>query len=60
MVKPFTHVVVDGSNLATKGRTEPSLKQLNEAVLSFMNEFPDTKITVVVDATFGHRVDRRE
>jgi hypothetical protein len=25
-----------------------------------MNEFPDTKITVVVDATFGHRVDRRE
>ena len=60
MVKPFTHVVVDGSNLATEGRTEPSLKQLNEAVLSFMNEFPDTKITVVVDATFGHRVDRRE
>lgn len=60
MVKPFTHVVVDGSNLATEGRTEPSLKQLNEAVLSFMNEFPDTKITVVVDATFGHRVDRKE
>ena len=60
MVKPFTHVVVDGSNLATEGRTEPSLKQLNEAVLSFMNEFPGTKITVVVDATFGHRVDRRE
>ena len=46
--------------MATEGRTEPSLKQLNEAVLSFMNEFPDTKITVVVDATFGHRVDRRE
>ena len=60
MVKPFTHVVVDGSNLATEGRTEPSLKQLNEAVLSFMNEFPGTKITVVVDATFGHRVDRKE
>ena len=60
VVKPFTHVVVDGSNLATEGRPEPSLKQLNEAVLSFMNEFPDTKITVVVDATFGHRVDRRE
>ena len=60
VVKPFTHVVVDGSNLATEGRTEPSLKQLNEAVLSFMNEFPDTKITVVVDATFGHRVDRKE
>ena len=60
MVKPFTHVVVDGSNLATEGRTEPSLKQLNEAVLSFMNEFPGTKITVVVDATFGHRVDKKE
>ena len=44
------HVVVDGSNLATEGRTAPSLKQLNEAVLSYMNEFPDTKVTVVVDA----------
>jgi len=60
VVKPFTHVVVDGSNLATEGRSEPSLKQLNEAVLSFMKEFPGTKITVVVDATFGHRVDRKE
>jgi len=46
--------------MATEGRTEPSLKQLNEAVLSFIKEFPGTKITVVVDATFGHRVDRRE
>ncbi len=54
------HVVVDGSNLATEGRTSPSLKQLNEAVLSFMNEYPDTKVTVVVDATFGHRIDKRE
>jgi len=53
-------VVVDGSNVATEGRTAPSLKQLNEAVLSFMNEFPNTKITVVVDATFGHRIDKRE
>ena len=60
MIKPFSHVVVDGSNLATEGRTEPSLKQLNEAVLVFMKEFPGTKVTVVVDATFGHRVDRRE
>ncbi|HBZ62184.1 MAG TPA: hypothetical protein DEO42_05195, partial [Acidimicrobium sp.] len=60
MIKPFSHVVVDGSNLATEGRTEPSLKQLNEAVLAFMKEFPGTKVTVVVDATFGHRVDRRE
>ena len=54
------HVVVDGSNVATEGRTSPSLKQLNEAVLSFMKEFPSTKITVVVDATFGHRIDKRE
>jgi hypothetical protein len=52
--------VVDGSNLATEGRTSPSLKQLHEAVLSFMNEYPDTKVTVVVDATFGHRIDKRE
>lgn len=54
------HVVVDGSNLATEGRISPSLKQLHEAVLSFMNEYPDTKVTVVVDATFGHRIDKRE
>jgi hypothetical protein len=46
--------------LATEGRTSPSLKQLHEAVLSFMNEFPDTKVTVVVDATFGHRIAKRE
>ncbi|MBU6241974.1 MAG: hypothetical protein KJS66_09325 [Acidobacteria bacterium] len=54
------HVVVDGSNIATEGRSAPSLKQLNEAVLAFMNEFPDTKITVVVDASFGHRIDKKE
>jgi hypothetical protein len=46
--------------LATEGRTSPSLKQLHEAVVSFMNEYPDTKVTVVVDATFGHRIDKRE
>lgn len=52
--------MVDGSNLATEGRTTPSLKQLNEAVLAFMTEFPDTKVTVVVDASFGHRIDKKE
>ena len=52
--------MVDGSNLATEGRTIPSLKQLNEAVLAFMTEFPDTKVTVVVDASFGHRIDKKE
>ena len=53
-------VVVDGSNIATEGRTIPSLKQLNEAVLAFMEENPDDKISVVVDATFGHRIDPKE
>lgn len=38
----------------------PSLKQLNEAVLAYMAEYPDALITVVVDATFGHRIDARE
>ncbi|MEO8263916.1 MAG: S1 RNA-binding domain-containing protein [Ilumatobacteraceae bacterium] len=54
------HVVVDGSNLATEGRPLPSLKQLNEAVLAYMAEHPDALITVVVDATFGHRIDAKE
>ena len=54
------HVVVDGSNLATEGRTAPSLKQLNEAVLAYMEEDPTALITVVVDATFGHRIDPKE
>ncbi len=54
------HVVVDGSNLATEGRAAPSLKQLNEAVLAYMAENPDALITVVVDATFGHRIDQKE
>jgi Zc3h12a-like Ribonuclease NYN domain/S1 RNA binding domain len=54
------HVVVDGSNLATEGRSMPSLKQLNEAVLAYMEEHPDDVVTVVVDATFGHRIDPRE
>lgn len=54
------HVVVDGSNIATEGRSLPSLTQLNEAVMSFMAEHPDTAITVVVDATFGHRIDKKE
>ena len=55
-----THVVVDGSNIATEGRSLPSLAQLNEAVMAFMEEYPNTSITVVVDATFGHRIDKKE
>lgn len=54
------HVVVDGSNIATEGRSLPSLEQLHEAVMSFMDEHPDTTITVVVDATFGHRIEKKE
>jgi len=54
------HVVVDGSNIATEGRSAPSLAQLNEAVTGFMSEHPDTAVTVVVDATFGHRIDKKE
>jgi hypothetical protein len=54
------HVVVDGSNIATESRSLPSLKQLNEAVLEFMAEHPDADITVVVDASFGHRIDESE
>jgi hypothetical protein len=54
------HVVVDGSNLATEGRSMPSLRQLSEAVEAYMAEHPTDVITVVVDATFGHRIDASE
>ena len=53
-------VVVDGSNIATEGRSMPSLTQLNDAVMAFTEEFPDAIVTVVVDATFGHRIDKKE
>ena len=54
------HVVVDGSNIATEGRSLPSLAQLDEAVREFVAENPDDIVTVVVDASFGHRVDPSE
>ena len=54
------HVVVDGSNLATEGRSMPSLAQLNDAVMAFITDHPTALITVVVDATFGHRIDQSE
>jgi hypothetical protein len=53
-------VVVDGSNIATEGRTLPSLSQLDEAVRAFLAEVPESEVTVVVDATFGHRIDDSE
>jgi hypothetical protein len=54
------YVVVDGSNIATEGRSLPSLAQLDEAVRAFQHEQPDAKLIVVVDATFGHRIDASE
>jgi hypothetical protein len=52
--------VVDGSNLATEGRTLPSLTQLDEAVRAYAEEDPGAKITVVVDASFEHRIEEGE
>ena len=54
------HFVIDGSNLATEGRTEPSLAQLHQAVDAFRGEHPGTTVTVVVDASFEHRIDPSE
>ena len=34
--------------------------QLNDAVMAFREEYPDAVVTVVVDATFGHRIDKKE
>ena len=53
---PRQRVVVDGSNLATEGRTVPSLHQLDDVVKSFVDENPKAEVIVVVDATFEHRV----
>ncbi len=49
-------VVIDGSNLATEGRSDPSLSQLDDAITAFRDENPRAEIVVVVDASFGHRV----
>ena len=52
------HYVVDGSNIATKvGR---AARTPQEAVTTFMADHPDAMITVVVDVTFGHRIDASE
>ena len=45
------HFVIDGSNLATEGRTEPSLAQLKEAVAAFHAEHPGA----VGDASWSTR-----
>ena len=60
MPSPDRHVIVDGSNIATEGRSLPSLDQLDEAVRAFQSDHPDASITVVVDATFAHRIAKKE
>jgi hypothetical protein len=45
-------VVVDGSNVATEGRTLPSLSQLDEAVQAFIEEHPGADVLVIVDSSF--------
>jgi len=57
---PSTHLVVDGSNIATEGRSLPSLGQLLDAVDAISKEHPKATVTVIVDATFGHRIDPSE
>ncbi|MGA3216962.1 MAG: S1 RNA-binding domain-containing protein [Acidimicrobiales bacterium] len=57
---PIEHIIVDGSNIATEGRSLPSLKQLEEAVAELRRDHPDAEITVIVDATFAHRIDPSE
>src|SRR5271165_335718 len=54
------HIVVDGSNIATEGRSAPSLDQLEAAVAELRREHPDAEVTVIVDATFAHRIDATE
>ncbi|MEO0495141.1 MAG: hypothetical protein AAF081_17175, partial [Actinomycetota bacterium] len=57
---PSGHAVVDGSNIATEGRSEPSLQQLDEAVTQFIAEHDFERVTVIVDASFEHRVAKSE
>ncbi|MEM9200864.1 MAG: hypothetical protein AAGC53_04365 [Actinomycetota bacterium] len=57
---PSGHAVVDGSNIATEGRSEPSLEQLVEAVKAFDEEYDFEIVTVIVDASFEHRVAKAE
>ncbi len=60
MADASRHLVIDGSNIATEGRSLPSLAQLDEAVRALVEERPYETWTVVVDATFGHRIESSE
>ncbi len=55
-----TTLVVDGSNIATEGRSLPSLAQLDDAVRAYLADRTFETVVVVVDATFGHRIDSSE
>src|SRR5487761_2363964 len=55
-----SRIVVDGSNIATEGRSVPSLDQLESALTELRKEYPKAEVTVVVDATFAHRIDPSE
>jgi hypothetical protein len=55
-----SRIVVDGSNIATEGRSIPSLAQLESALAELRKEHPKAEVTVVVDATFAHRIDPSE
>jgi len=55
-----SHVVVDGSNIATEGRKLPSLAQLTEAVEQFLADRPHDLVTVICDASFPNRIDESE
>ncbi len=60
MTTATQHIVVDGSNIATEGRESPSLAQLEAALEELGRDLPEAEFTVVVDATFAHRIDASE
>jgi predicted RNA-binding protein with RPS1 domain len=53
-------LIVDGSNIATEGRSLPSLAQLDQAVTDFLSKHSFEHVVVIVDATFAHRIDSSE
>ena len=46
--------------MATEGRSDPSLAQLDEVLRAFRAENPRAELIVVADATFAHRVAASE
>ena len=54
------HLVVDGSNIATEGRAAPAWRSSTTPCARFLDDRSYDNVTVVVDATFGHRIDPSE